>query len=130
MGKIEITHIDEAPYILEREVQTGPRHLGTQLIGDIDEGLRAMVIALPPGHETKHHSHSQTEIIHILEGDIKVGKRTLGPGHCLYIERDTQYKFTVGDQGVRFMNIRPGPSDYHPVGEESRPEVYPKANAS
>jgi hypothetical protein len=124
MGKIEITHIDEAPWISDRDVQTGPRRLGVQIIGDVDEGLRALIVAQPPGHKTKVHSHSETEIIHILEGDIKVGNRTLGPGTCLFIEHDTQYQFTVGDEGVRFMNIRPGPSEYHPVGEESAPEVY------
>ena len=49
---------------------------------------------------------------------MTVGKRELGPGHVMFIKADTQYKFDTGPDGVRFMNIRPGPAKYHMVGKE------------
>ena len=46
-----------------------------------------------------------------------MGKRVLGPQSIVFIPKDVQYQFTVGDEGVRFLNIRPGPADYQPVGK-------------
>ena len=45
---VDIMHINEAPWVREVEPQKGPRKLGAQVIGDLDEGLRAMIIALAP----------------------------------------------------------------------------------
>ena len=116
--RVDIMHLNEAPWVREVEPQQGPRKLGAQVIGDLDEGLRAMIIALAPNKPGNLHSHSQDEIIHILEGGFTIGKRELGPGHVMFIKADTQYKFDTGPDGVRFMNIRPGPANYHMVGKE------------
>lgn len=117
-NRIDIMHIDEAPWVREVEPQEGPRKLGAQVVGDLDKGLRAMIIALAPNRPGNLHSHSQDEIIHVLEGGVTIGNRKLGPGHVMYIKGGSQYKFDTGPEGVRFMNIRPGPSNYHVVGKE------------
>ena len=56
----------------------------------------------------------------ILEGGFKMGAKECGPGTVLFIEKDTQYGFTASDEGVRFLNIRPGLATFKRVGEEAR----------
>ena len=123
-NRVDIMHINEAPWVREVEPQTGPRKLGAQVVGDLEEGLRAMIIALAPNKPGNLQSHSQDEIIHILEGGVKIGKQELGPGHLMFIKGGTQYKFDTGPEGVRFMNIRPGPSNYHMVGKDAVEENW------
>ncbi len=54
------------------------------------------------------HSHSQNEIIYILEGDVTVGEEHCPTGTVLYVEKDTMYgPLRSGPDGVTFLNIRP-----------------------
>ena len=116
MSKIVITNVDEAPWVREA-VQDDGRKTGAQIVGEVDEGLRAFIMNVAPGFDTGIHSHSQDEVIYIVDGEIRMGKRVLGPQSIVFIPKDVQYQFTVGDEGVRFLNIRPGPADYQPVGK-------------
>ena len=120
MGKVVITHIDEAPWVRESPQEGGPRKLGTRLIGEEAEGIRAYVTTLASGFETAVHSHTQDEIIYVIEGNLRLGKRTLGPGSVLLIQRDTQYQFQAGEDGVQFLNTRPGPAEYRPIKPSGR----------
>jgi quercetin dioxygenase-like cupin family protein len=52
------------------------------------------------------HSHSQDELIHLLAGEITVGREILGPGDTLYVEADRRYTFSSGDAGFSFLNYR------------------------
>ncbi len=52
------------------------------------------------------HSHSEDELIHLLSGQITVGRTTLGPGDTLYVEADRRYTFTGGPDGFSFLNYR------------------------
>ena len=130
MRKIVITDIDSAPWV--RESMLNGRKTGAQLVGEEDEGLRAFIQNREPGFQTEVHSHSQDEVIYIVDGEIRMGKRVLGPGSILLIPKDVQYQFTAGDDGVRFLNIRPGPSDYQPVGKPVVPSgsMYGKKSGS
>ena len=47
-------------------------------------------------------------VMYIVEGGFSMGKRRCGPGTVVYIEAGTQYGFEVWEEGVRFLNIRPG----------------------
>jgi len=109
MGRAIIMHIDEAPWVRGGPPgkQTGETG-GGQLIGDLQKGPWIHVNWLPPGTNASPHSHSQDEIMYIVDGGFTMGKRECGPGTVLYIEKDTQYGFKVGPKGVRFLNIRPG----------------------
>lgn len=115
MSKIVITDVENAPWVRE-SVRDG-RKTGAQLVGEVDEGLRAFIMNVAPGYQTEVHSHSQDEVIYVVEGEIRMGNRVLGPSSILLIPKDVQYQFTAGDEGVRFLNIRPGPADYQPVGK-------------
>ena len=55
---------------------------------------------------TDIHSHSQDELIHLLQGEIHVGSLCLGPGTTVFIAADQPYQFRAGDQGFAFINYR------------------------
>ncbi len=125
MGKVTITNIKDAPWVVEKPDGKGPRKIGTQMIGEEDTpGMRAMILNKEPNWQTSVHSHSTDELIHVLEGELVIGQKRLGPGSLLLIEKDTQYQFKAGPNGLRFMNIRPGPASIHRVGEQPIPERW------
>lgn len=113
MGNTLIMHIDDAPFrkgdVISGEGMPG-RKAGNQVIGDEETGQHALVVCLEPDRVVPLHSHGADEVIYILEGELSVGKRVCNPGTVLFIEKDTQYGFTVGGQGVRFLNVRHAPA--------------------
>ena len=114
MGNTLIMHIDEAPFrkgdVISEEGVPG-RKAGNQIIGDETQGQHALIVCLEPSRAVPAHSHSADEVIYILEGELKVGQRVCSVGTVLFIEKDTAYSFTVGEQGVRFLNVRNAPAD-------------------
>jgi hypothetical protein len=76
------------------------------------------------------HSHSAVEILHVLEGEIVVGRRRLGPGSSIGVAADRRYGFR-SDGGFTFLNYRPGPSRMVtergsvPVAEGARAHRFP-----
>jgi len=109
MSRTLVMHIDEAPWI-----RGGPRDEGGhadgggQLIGDRERGPWIHVNWLPGGFEVPPHHHSHDEILYVVDGGLVFGGRRCGPGTVLYLEKGTEYGFRVFDEGVRFLNIRPG----------------------
>jgi hypothetical protein len=65
------------------------------------------------------HSHTEDEVIVVLEGEMIAGPRRLWPGAALSVAKNTLYAFTVGDGGLRFINFRPSRPGYiaHGSGE-------------
>ena len=124
MGTPLVMHIDEAPWIGWAGLEPDPSaSFAQQLIGDMEKGPWIYVIHVrEPGHVVDAHSHSEGEVIYIVDGQITVGDRQCGPGTVLCFEKETDYGFTVGPQGVRFMNIRPGPTHIRSKGGEWRNE--------
>ena len=121
MGRAIIMHIDEAPWVRGGPPEAGPYpDGGGQLVGDLDKGPWVHVNWLPAGLEAPLHQHDRDEVIYILEGGFSMGERRCGPGTVVYIESGTQYGFTVWEEGVRFLNIRPGRARYAEAGVESR----------
>ncbi len=120
MGRAIIMHIDDAPW-----VRGGPRGEGDhpdgggQLVGDLAAGPWVHVNWLPPGLVAPKHSHDEDETLFVLEGSFSMGARECGPGTVVYIEAGTQYTFTVGDEGVRFLNIRSGRARYAEAGKSA-----------
>jgi hypothetical protein len=56
------------------------------------------------------HSHSQDELIHLLWGEINVGRRKLTAGDTIAIPKDLRYGFRSGADGFGFLNYRPDAS--------------------
>lgn len=53
------------------------------------------------------HSHEEDEIIYILGGEMRLGKRSLKRGASIFIAANTLYGFEAGPAGVQFLNFRP-----------------------
>ena len=61
---------------------------------------------MPPGYLAKPHKHTSDEIIFILQGAMRVGRKELTAGSALSIHRDTAYSFSSGPEGLGFLNFR------------------------
>ena len=55
--------------------------------------------------ETPLHSHSVDEIIHVLEGELKLGNISIGPGMSVAIQHDQRYGFHSSGT-LKFLNYR------------------------
>ena len=59
-----------------------------------------------PHQGPRPHSHGSSEVLYLLQGDMRLGNKTHGPGTYVYIEQGTQYQFQAGPHGMVHMNIR------------------------
>jgi uncharacterized cupin superfamily protein len=104
-----IMHVDEAPWLHKQDTPPGQqRPLGQRFIGDLEAGPWIYVNNLEPGRVVPPHTHTQSETFYVVEGDITIGDRVCGPGTVVYMKAGTEYGFTVGQNGVSFVNIRSG----------------------
>ena len=114
MSSIAITNVDEAPW-LAKNVKKG-HTTGAQIVGEAaKDGICVFIMNFEPGFETALHSHSEDEVMYVVEGELRMGEEVLGPQSILLIRKNSEYKFSVGDKGVRFLNIRPGTTTYQPA---------------
>jgi hypothetical protein len=68
-------------------------------------------------YSTRTHTHSADEIMVVLRGEMRLGRRALTPGSAIAIDGDTQYGFESGSEGIGFINFRPTGSWYTRIGE-------------
>jgi hypothetical protein len=54
------------------------------------------------------HSHSEDEVIFVIDGQMRLGGRLYGPGTAIAIAADTLYSFGIGPEGLKFINFRAG----------------------
>ena len=125
MGNALVMHIDEAPWIgWGGSAPDAIDGFGQQLIGDAEKGPWIYLINVrTPNFTVDAHSHSEDEVIYIVEGQLTVGDRVCTPGTVIFFEKETDYGFTTGPEGVRFMNIRPGPTHIRSKGGEWKDEA-------
>jgi hypothetical protein len=70
------------------------------------------------------HSHSEDEIIFIVSGQIRLGRKLFPQGTAIAIPGGTLYSFTAGPDGMAFVNFRAGlPADIHFPGGQTMNEV-------
>lgn len=74
------------------------------------------------------HTHSQDEIIYLLDGGIRMGAQVFGAGTSLCIPHDLRYRFRGEEGGHRFLNFRRGLSYQTNAGAEPLIET-PEARA-
>ena len=61
----------------------------------------------PGGVTVARHSHTEDEIIYVLDGCLKLGRQDLTAGGALAVDANTMYTFKTGADGLRFVNFRP-----------------------
>jgi hypothetical protein len=71
--------------------------------------------------EVPLHSHSEDEVILIIDGDMLIGNRLCGPGTVLAINRNTLYSLKAGKSGATFINFRPASPTYLPFDKSREP---------
>lgn len=77
-------------------------------------GLHSQLSEMPPGYEVPPHRHTAHELMIVLEGGCSIhGGPQLTAGDMAEIPGNTEYGFTVGDEGIRFLVVRPDVSTTH-----------------
>jgi hypothetical protein len=56
--------------------------------------------------ETSVHSHSQDELVHLLQGEIRLGSLCIEPGSTVFIAAGQPYQLHSGEDGFAFINYR------------------------
>lgn len=89
-----------------------------------ENGFPGAELATPEEQSVGVHSHSEDEIIFIVSGEIRLGRKLYPEGTAIAIAADTLYSFTAGPDGMRFINFRAGqPADIQFANGNSMNEV-------
>lgn len=78
-----------------------------------------------PGR-SRAHTHSADEIIYVLEGNMRLGRRLLGPGTSLCIGGGTRYAQSAGPGGCTFLNYRRDTSEQQYFGPGEPDHLLPE----
>jgi quercetin dioxygenase-like cupin family protein len=118
MARVRLTTEDQQPWIV-----SGDRRLSDEERGKLREGeLRSefrirepgsaehpqlVELRYAPDSEISLHAHDEDEILYVLEGEMRINNRSVGPGACLTIPGGVFYGFRAGPQGLKILNFRP-----------------------
>jgi hypothetical protein len=64
------------------------------------------LVSAAGAHRGPPHSHTQDEIIFLIDGSLRMGARQYGPGTALSIRGGTRYALEGPPGGHRFLNFR------------------------
>jgi quercetin dioxygenase-like cupin family protein len=74
-------------------------------------GMYSQISEMPAGFVVPPHSHSAHELMVIIDGGCVVDSgQTLTAGDMAQFPGGTEYGFTVGSDGIRFLVVRPDAS--------------------
>jgi hypothetical protein len=68
--------------------------------------LQLFEIQIEPGLEITPHAHADDEIVVVVAGELRFGRRVCGPGSSVFIPGNTLYGFRAGPEGCRYLNFR------------------------
>lgn len=109
-GWVRIGDADPAP-----QGQSGAYLDSTYRIHELgtDQSPQLIEARYLPGTSIGVHAHDHDEIVYVVEGEMLVGNRILGPGSSVFVAARTLYSFSAGAAGLRFLNFRPLRDDSH-----------------
>lgn len=115
MAKIQVFHEEGSPFIPAQpepgaEDQSSPGSTRVRHPGGEAE-LQLFEVTARPGLNVPVHAHMEDEIVYMIEGELRIGGRTLKPGDSMFIKGMTLYGFDAGPDGARFLNFR-GKQDF------------------
>ena len=84
----------------EREADVRILHPGSS------EELQLFEARIGADEEVSLHAHASDEIIYVLDGELLIGRKRLGPGASVFVGGNTLYGFKAGPAGLRFLNFR------------------------
>jgi quercetin dioxygenase-like cupin family protein len=88
------------------------------LPGGLNE-LQLFEVRLPPDTDVGAHAHVADEVMYVLEGELRFGRKVLPAGSAVSIPGCTVYAFRAGPQGARFLNFRPSADSSYLTKEEA-----------
>ena len=69
-------------------------------------GFSLVTVDFAPGLLLPRHSHSSDCLYYIIEGQIVMGQRELGPGDGFFLPADQPYTYSAGPKGVKVLEFR------------------------
>jgi quercetin dioxygenase-like cupin family protein len=92
---------------LKPGMKEGDPRVRSKLLSSGGEGIPLVLLAeYEPGHREPRHSHANSELLYILDGEATVEGRTVRPGMLVFVEGKTEYgPITSGANGVRFLRV-------------------------
>ncbi|MBJ19499.1 MAG: hypothetical protein GY910_23865 [bacterium] len=93
-------------------------------------GFSLVDINFAPGFLLPRHSHSSDCLYYIVEGQVVMGKRELGPGDGFFLPADQPYAYHAGPEGVRVLEFRHQTSFDMKIYEKDMVRYYERADAS
>src|ERR1700722_8015783 len=70
---------------------------------------RGQLVQYESGHVEKAHSHDESELLFIIDGDVTIGGDPARPGMLTHIPGGTTYgPIEGGQKGVRFLRLHLG----------------------
>jgi len=116
MSKIKISSRDNTPAEYTREHANDPVKITQFSEGDLETYVyhyhragpdkpNLFEVVVKPNGELSPHGHKDDEILYVLEGELHLGGRVLGPGTSIHIPGMTAYLIKAGSAGLRFLNF-------------------------
>ncbi len=93
-------------------------------------GFSLVSIYFAPGFLLPRHSHSSDCLYYIVEGQIVMGKRELGPGDGFFLPAEQAYAYHAGPEGVKVLEFRHQASFDMKIHEKDMARYHEKAAAS
>lgn len=83
------------------------------------DSLQLFEVEFQPYAMVDVHAHDSEEIIYVVDGAIRLGKKLVGKGSSIFVTGNTLYSFAAGPEGLRILNFRP-----HKDESYITPEVF------
>jgi quercetin dioxygenase-like cupin family protein len=93
-------------------------------------GFSLVSIDFAPGFLLPRHSHSSDCLYYIVEGQIVMGKRELGPGDGFFLPAEQPYAYHAGPEGVKLLEFRHQTTFDMKIYEKEMSRFQAKAEAS
>jgi hypothetical protein len=93
-------------------------------------GFSLVTVEFEPGFLVARHSHTSDCLYYIVEGDIALGRRVLGPGDGFFLPADHPYGYRVGPRGVKLLEFRHATSFATTFHEKSMARYRAEAEAA
>lgn len=69
-------------------------------------GYSLVESTVAPGTRVPRHRHNFAQVVLILEGSMRQGRRELGPGAGYFTPAEVGYTFVAGPEGCRYVEFR------------------------
>ncbi len=71
-----------------------------------DEGMSLVYAWFKSGYVLPKHSHSADCLYYVIDGELRLGSRTLRKGDGFFIPKDAGYTYEVGPNGLEILEFR------------------------